>query len=573
MRASWRRKGPPRHNGSFGVTKIPSNINPLKPSSPHRRDLAAACALSLLFLAQALVLLPYPGLHTDEALFGSLIYAPRYLDHPVQVFNRPIPLMVMSYLGALKALLYWLWFKVWPPSIYAVRLPVAVAGAISVWLFARLLRETAGPHAAWMGGLLLATSTSFVLLTTFDWGPVALQHLLLLGGLNLLVTFQRRGSRRALAAAFFLFGLAFWDKAIFAWMFSGVALAGLIVFHREIRPALNARHIRVATVAVLAGASPLILYNARSHGSTFQQARLDTADLPGKARQLRSTLEGPALFGYLTREEDGQRRLDPPSRLESAVLALSELAGRPRRSVMPFALASCLLLFPLLGRDARRAVLFATIAMAVAWLQMALTRGAGGSAHHAVLLWPLPLWIVAVTFADLSRRLGRALLIAAAAAVTVIAASSLLVTNEYLAQFVRHGAGPYWSDAMGPLCRRLLATPAGAVVVVDWGILDSVRVLGRGRLPLFQAIDLASREELDDEAKRTLKWLLELPDPVFVGYAPEEREVAPAGERLAAHAARLGFRRETLDFVRDRHGRRVFEVYRFRATSDPGPPQ
>lgn len=481
--------------------------------------------------------------------------------------------MVMSYLGGLKALVYWLWFKLWPPSPYAVRLPAILAGAATVWLFVRLLRRTSGPRAAWIGGLLLATSTSFVLLTTFDWGPVALQHLLLLAGLNLVVDFHRSGDRRLLSAAFFFFGLAFWDKATFVWIFSGIALAGLILFRREIRRAATGRNVVAALVALLAGASPLILYNLRSQGATFGQARLDTAHLPGKARQLCFALEGASLFGYLTREDDGRRRTDPPNAFESASLALSDLAGRPRRSVMPFALAACFVLLPLVPRGGRRAVAFAAIAMGTAWAQMALTRGAGGSAHHAVLLWPLPQWIVAVSLADLSRRLPRAQTMAAAGAVAVIAGSSLLVTNEYLAQFIRHGAGPYWTEAMEPLARRLVSTRPGAVVVADWGIVDSLRLLGRGSLPLFQAIDLASREQLDPNKESALRWLLDLPNPVFVGYAPEEREADPAGGRLAAHAAGMGYRRETVEFIRDRHGRRVFEIYRFRITSDPDPPR
>lgn len=544
----------------------------MKPSAAGRGRILAACVLSSLFLVQGLVLLPYPGLQTDEALFSSLIYEPRYLDHPVPIFKRRIPLMVMSYLGGLKALLYALWFRLWPPSLYSVRLPVILAGAATVWLFVSLLRKTSGGRAAWIGGLLLATSTSFVLLTTFDWGPVALQHLLLLAGLNLLVAFHRSGDRRALAAGFFLFGLAFWDKALFAWMFSGVAVAGLIVFHREIGAAVNARHIAVAALALLAGASPLILYNVRSRGATFRQARFDATDLAGKARLVRSTLEGSVLFGYLTREDDGRIRLDPPTTWERASLTVSELGGRPRRSAMPFALAASFALLPLLGPHARRAVLFCAIAMAVAWIQMALNQGTGGSAHHAVLLWPLPQWIVAVALAGLAERRPRAGAVAAWGAAAIVAAGSVLVTNEYLAQFVRHGAGPYWSEAIQPLARRLVAMRPGAVVVADWGMVDSVRLLGRGRLALFQAIDLASRDELGEQDRQALRWLLELPDPLFVGYAPEEREVGPAGGRLAAHAAGMGYRKETVEIVRDRHGRPVFEIYRFRATSDPGPP-
>ncbi|MCS7314613.1 MAG: glycosyltransferase family 39 protein [Bryobacterales bacterium] len=545
----------------------------MKFSNPKTGRLIGACALSLLVLAQGLILMPYAGLQNDEALFGSLIYEPRHLDHPIQVFKRRIPLMAISYLGGLKAWLYAIWFELWPPSISSVRLPVVCAGALSVWLFARLLRQIAGSRAAWIGGLLLASDTSFVLLTTFDWGPVALQHLLLLGALNSLLAFHRSGRQRWLALAFFLFGLAFWDKTVFAWMFTGLAIASLALLRCEIRRAVSPRQVALAALALLVGASPLILYNARSGGATLRQARLDFSDLPGKAHQLRSTLEGSSLFGYLTREDDGRSRLDPPTTLERAALALSDLAGRPRRSVLPFALLLSLLSLPLLTRSAQRALLLPALAMGIAWLQMALIQGAGGSAHHAVLLWPLPHWMVAVALADLSSRLACGRHLATFALAGTIAVKSLLVTNEYLAQFIRHGPGPYWTDAMEPLARRLLALRAGAVVIADWGILDSVRLLSQGRLPLFQAIDLASRTELDPREQASLRWLLELPDPVFAGYARHEQAVRSAGLRLAAHAAGLGYRKDTVDFVADRHGRPVFEIWRFRPISDPGPRQ
>ncbi|MGC8792761.1 MAG: glycosyltransferase family 39 protein [Bryobacteraceae bacterium] len=511
-------------------------------------------------------------MQTDEALFASLIYEPRSLEHFVQIFQVRIPLMVMSYLGGLKALVYAAWFRLWPPSVWSLRVPVVLAGAGSVCLFFRLLNKTLGRRAAWIGAILLATDTSFLLLTTFDWGPVALQHLLLLAGLDLLVSFHRTGQRRQLALAFLLFGLALWDKAIFAWMFSGLVVATLIVLRRELARALDSRNVATALVALVAGASPLIVYNFRHHGPTFRNARYDASDLSGKLHLLRSTLDGSALFGYLTREDDGRRRLDAPTALERASVALSDLAGRPRRNLALPALAACLALLALLGRSpARRAVLFAIVATAVAWTQMALNQGTGGSAHHAVLLWPLPQWIIAATVAEASRRVARAGATLAAITLAMLAGASLLVTNEYLAQFVRHGPAPYWTDAMGPLVQRLQSTPAGAVVIVDWGILDSARLLSRGRLPLFQAIDLASREELDGAWLRALQWLFERPDPVFVGYAAEQRDTAPGGARLTRHASRLGYARQVLYEVIDRHGRRVFEVCRFRAISDPDP--
>jgi hypothetical protein len=58
-----------------------------------------------LFLVAGLVFIPLLGIENDEALFGSAIYAPAVL-YSVHFFNLRVPLMLMSYVGALKGLLY-----------------------------------------------------------------------------------------------------------------------------------------------------------------------------------------------------------------------------------------------------------------------------------------------------------------------------------------------------------------------------------------------------------------------------------------------------------------------------------
>ena len=66
---------------------------------------------------------------------------------------------------------------------------------------------------------------------------------------------------------------------------------------------------------------------------------------------------------------------------------------------MLYAFGLALLLTPLARGGALRAILWALIAMAVAWIQMAITANAGGSVHHAILLWPLPHMVIAISFA------------------------------------------------------------------------------------------------------------------------------------------------------------------------------
>jgi len=59
-----------------------------------------------------------------------------------------------------------------------------VAGAATLWLFFAGFRKVVGFPAVCLAVAILATDASYIFTTTFDWGPVALQHLLLIGGLG-----------------------------------------------------------------------------------------------------------------------------------------------------------------------------------------------------------------------------------------------------------------------------------------------------------------------------------------------------------------------------------------------------
>src|SRR2546422_3321257 len=122
--------------------------------------------------------------------------------------------------------------------------------------------------------------------------------------------------------------------------------------------------------------------------------------------------------------------------------------------------------------------------MLVAWLQMLFTSGAGTSPHHVVLLWPFPVLLVAVAFAEASRWLGRVGDQLLAVVVLFLAGTSALVTNEYFSLLVRNGGGAVWTDAIYPLSDYLETSKPQVVYINDWGILNVVRLLTEGQVPL-----------------------------------------------------------------------------------------
>jgi 4-amino-4-deoxy-L-arabinose transferase-like glycosyltransferase len=524
-----------------------------------------AFCLCAIFVLQGLVFIPYVGIQNDEALFGAAILDPVGIEYRARIFGHMVPTMVMSYIGALKAWVYAAIFAVWPPSPYSLRVPVIVIGAVTIWLFFLLLRDTAGKRAAAAGAALLAFDTTFLLTNTFDWGPVAFQHLLLVAGVYLLVRFHKSGKAAWLGAGFFCLGLGLWDKALFAWMLGGLGVAALAVFPREVFSRLNWRNTGLAVACFLIGCWPLVGYNKAEHLKTFRtNARYSAAGLDTKLSLVRVCLEGSSLLGYIVREEPAPAPVRPASTLEEWSIAVNNMTDEPQSALTGVAFVLALALLPWLWTTtARKPMLFALIFMLATWVQMAFTQGAGGGTHHTVLLWPFPHLFIAVAFARASGALNRAAVPVLAAAIAIVCGSNLLVTNRHLAQLVQRGSEVVWTDAIYPLAEYMSTLRTQRVYVMDWGIFDGLRILDHGRLPLMVGSDQISKESMDDNDRRIWSEILSARNAVFVGHTEGNEVFGGVSAKVRSAAEASGYRKQVLKVIGDRHGRPLFEVYRF----------
>ena len=466
--------------------------------------------------------------------------------------------MLMSYLGCLKTLIYAPVFKLFGAGVYAVREPALLIGACSVWFFFLLLRRMAGDRAGLIGCWLLAADSIYLLTTCYDWGPVALQHLLIVAGALLLFRFYQTMSSVSLALGWFLFGLALWDKALSLWILSGFAFAGIAVFPRQIRAVTSFRRILLSAAALALGAMPLISYNVHSPLATIRENTVfEKGNLSSKIHVLLETARGRALLGFWNATDESTPSPHPPHGvLENASAGVSSFAGHRSSHWLYATVLTALLFSPLGGWSTIRAVLFFSLAMAVAWLQMALNPHTGGTVHHTILLWPWPEAVIAISFAALSRRLGRFGLTAIVVATILVATSCLLVTNEYYMRLVRNGGTPTWSAAVFPLAESVKQLDAAHVFCIDWGYLDTLILLNRNRPPMRDGIGLLS----DASA---MQWALSDPSNVFVGHAGQAEVNAGAEARFLGAAARLGHRPQLLATIPDGYGREIFTIYRF----------
>jgi len=520
----------------------------------------SACAF---FFLAGLAFIPRLGVEDDEALFAWPWYRPRGQFWALYIGHTRLPIMLISYLGALKSWIYRPIFRLFGTGVDVLRLPMLFAGAVTVWLFYCLLRRVAGERAAWIGCGLLATDAIYLLSSIFDWGPVVLQHLLIVGGTLLLVRFWQERRDALLGWGFALLGLAAWDKALAFWSLGGFGVATLITLRSQIRELWTARRLRLALAGFALGALPLIVYNVDSGLGSFRgNAVYDSSLLPKKLYVLKMTFDGSGLFGWLVAEDrDTPSPHTPRGGLEISSAKVASWAGNPHRDFLLYAFAAALLLAPLARGPDRRAIGFALIAMAVAWCQMAFTAGTGGAQHHTILLWPLPQMVIAVSFAAASRRLGRAGVPVLATVTLVVIGSGLAVINQYYTEAVRNGGDRNWTDALYRLSDYLKATPAPYMACVDWGILDSLRLLGSGKLPLLNW-ELGGAEP-SSEDRQIMARLIADPRNLFLGHT-SSAEVNRGTETWILHFAEAAsYRREMLTVISDSYGRPSLEVYRF----------
>jgi len=529
----------------------------------HIRAGLAACSL---FILLAIFVIPYAGIQADEALFSAPLFPHVINGLRLPLLPHHIPLMVMSYIGSLKTLLYWPIFRILGANIWTLRVPVVLLGAFTIFFFFNLADASAGTAAAAIAVFLLATDPVFLLTDTFDWGPVALEHAFLVTGCWFVYRFGSKNGAGArlgdLAAGFLCWGLALWNKAIFIWDLSGLIVGGVLIFWPEIKRAWSPSVIRVAAAAFLCGALPLVVYNLTHRNATVNEnAHLDPRSVPGKWIQVERAANGSSLFGKITGEDWWPNPKPPHSMRGRVAVWIHDRLGQHHITGFYYVFGALLLAAPWWWKY--RAARFSLVFMGVAWILMALTHDAGSSAHHVILLWPFPILFAAVALASLP---WRPLAWTAAA---VMIAMNLLVLNQYVYQFERDGAGAVFTDALNPLSAILNAYANRRLYVIDWGIYENLNLLHEGRLDFRIAQDPVLTDSPSPKDLRQIREMLEDPQGLILDHVREREVFAEVGARLDRAARSFGYHREVVHTIPDSNGRPMFEIIRFVPNEGP----
>ena len=525
-----------------------------------RLSLGFSCCLTIL---AGCALIPYAGIQMDEALFAGPYYQSVPREFRVRLFHHDIPVMVMTYIGTLKTLLFWPIFAIFRSGFEAhplhaawvLRLSAILIGALTVFIFFYLAERAAGRRTAVIAAILLASDPTFLLTNTFDWGPVALEHVLLVTACFFLVKYAQDGAERDLPLGFFFLGLALWNKAVFVWALAGLICAVVSVFGRELSKMITRRHFGLAAAGFLIGSLPFVIYNGHRRAETFRSsAHLEPRGAPAKFIHVRNALGGNGLFGYMVSEENTDNPKPPVSLRGRAAVFIRDHLGEHRTGGMEYAAALALLAVPLWWRS--RAARFSLVFCAVAWFFMASTRDAGASIHHTVLLWPFPQLFVAVSISSIRWKW----LVASISILLV--AMNLLVLNQYVAQFERNGADGPFTDAIYPLSATLSEVPGQTIYVLDWGIQFPLNILHDGRLHMTSGHDPFLTDTPSEWGKGAASRMFRDRAGLFIAHVEKRENFTGVRKRFDQAASAAGCHEESLETIPDSNGRPVFEVFK-----------
>lgn len=516
----------------------------------------------LVYCVHALLALPLAGLQYDELLHLHPILPPQRIFGFLRLGDTLVPTMILPYLGCLKSWLVWPWLEWLPRTTETIRIPAIAVGAAALGLSGAVLRRLAGATVATIVVWLAALDVTFVFCTTYDWGPVGLQLLLIAAVAWGAVRFQESGALPWALLAAFCAGLAIWNKALALWTLGALGLALGMTVPLALRRWLSWKPLAGAVVSLVLGAFPFLAWNKKTHGATFRDTQgFSLAGALSKGPNAWGSLDGSLFLGYMIRGELQQER--GPSSAELPWLRTLRAAGWRLGNGVPFALLLSMGLSLWLVRGPRRKLWLAALLALLAMLfQMMVTNGAGTGMHHYVLLFPLPFLLIAIPLSELAKRPGAARRAALVSLGTLLLWSGFSLHSQFAA-LRAWGPTAIWSTAIQDLVRALHAQDARQVFAQEWGTDSQLRYLLPPQATGDLGYEYLDTPSIPEEFRRIHLARLRAPATFYVRYEPPYQIQPGLTQAFTDFARNEGFREETVAIVKDAWGVPTYRILRY----------
>lgn len=421
-----------------------------------------------------------PGLYYDEMIFGNAAVGGR-TDNFVRTRILGIPVFIMSYIGALKAWIFYPLFSIFPVNCWTVRLPSILFGITGGLALVMALWRGFGRSTAVAGSVMILLDPTMLMHSRLDWGPNALMFLfrglLILALVNWIRTKEPKWAWLALAAISF----GIFDKLNFLWIAGAAACSLILIYHRACRDFARAHPRHTIALAGLAsiGLSMALFRGIRlaEHIETGWSYRISNA-----FHLLRLSFSGGGALDFISGEG---LRTEPwfwPGYLAAALSAFMGwryfFAKTPEKQLYYWIITF---------------ILFLTAAFI-------LTKSATGTHHSSVLsgIWQMAIApLLGAAWDNKDFRLRQIRQFTVPAALILIFAGNIIVSLICINAFAKP-ANSNWDPANTEAAIFAKRYPAADFICADWGIATQVIALthdhpgARDGWPIFSNQDSAS---------------------------------------------------------------------------------
>jgi len=472
-----------------------------------------------------------PGLYYDEAVFAGMARdflearhdSPHMPGHlTLNLLDRPFPILIQSYLGALKSWLLMPVFGLFGSSQSVLRMANLGWSVFGILLFILWSRKLFGTRESLIAGCLLALDPSFFYLSLLDWGAAVPSFVFRNGAILLVILAFKRRSIGYFLLAGLAFGLCFFNKIDFLVFLGGMAVSSFLVWREESIALLRSNRggLVALVLGFILGAGPILSNLPQIVKETVTGGFLfDMDEMPEKINTLLAMYDGSYFY-----------RLFMAGGLFYRIEQISSTVWTP----LGGSLLACIFLQiifwwqPAADMDKRKKQTFILLAGVFITVGILLMPGAV-RIHHTALVYPFPHLIIAFTLVgvwDIWRRSPERKwpLRSSVLLVTLVVLSSQLYAIRQTQSVIRRtGGSGWWSSALNSFCREYEHSTDISIVSMDWGFNEQLVFLTNGPR-LFEPFWYQPR------SSRVM--LPQDPDIVYLVH-PSEYALFPFGESLS----------------------------------------
>jgi 4-amino-4-deoxy-L-arabinose transferase-like glycosyltransferase len=469
----------------------------------------------LSFIILSFIHIDRPGIQYDEILFGNAALG-GIDDSFIKLKLGNFPIMLMPYIGALKAYIYYPIFKIFSVSVYTIRIPVIIIGVLTLLFTYKYVYSIFNIRTALITILFLACDPSFVIQNKLDWGPVSLSLFLKSISLFFFITGVNRRRKKYFVFFVLFLGLGLFNKLDFIWFINAMLFSILIFNFKKIISFLkeNIKFSLIILLSALSFFSFILVYALRMSSTLFNQKGFFSFNLLERLKyqydNFTWTLNGNGAYGFMT---------DTHLQFHSLFLLIGSF----------IVLIAFLIHFFNKTEEFNKWIKFFIVLLLTIVFQIYATDMATGT-HHMMMIYPFPHIIVSFFMSKIIedfRGNRMKLLIASGvySSLAVIIISNLYVNYRYIDAFKHDKVSVMWSNAIYTLVDYVKENKEKTYVSVDWGLHNQLLTLTNGTVPLKEFVWTFKDLNLKEENKRQDSWLIDecvcKPNHVFLFHTDE----------------------------------------------------